>query len=378
MGKLTQSDFFQHLVFWVLYLVVVSAGDLVYYPYFLSNLRTNFIMTLPMAGLIYLNLFVFIPLLLMRGKPVRYWLSVVVLLGVCLVVKAIITYSLFHFVYGNTEKAHFFISQQGITVLTVQACLLFFITMALFFLKQWYVKEKYTRELEEKNLRGELELLKHQIQPHFFFNTLNTVYMLMEKDVDLSRRALLQFSDILSHQLYDSNKGRVLLEKELEYLENYIEIQRLRHSDLLELRYEMEPHPGQFLIAPMLLVVFVENAFKHSQSPNGYRVSISSKMRDGRLYFRVWNSIDTIEKPVRHTPGGIGLDNVERRLALLYPARSVLLIDRGDDFFEVQLEIGLDRVGEKSIPASSHSLSWGERVSKRKRINPAIPGPAET
>jgi sensor histidine kinase YesM len=376
-GKLTQSDLFQHLAFWVLYLIVVAAGDLVYYPDFLSNLRTNFIMTLPMAGLVYLNLFVLIPLMLMRRKAVLYWLSVVVLLGVCVGLKALVTYSLFHFVYENANKAGFFISQQGITVLTIQACLLFFITMALFFLKQWYVKEKYTRELEEKNLRSELELLKHQIQPHFFFNTLNTVYMLMEKDVELSRKALLQFSDILSHQLYDSNKGRVLLEKEMEYLENYIEIQRLRHSDLLELRYEMEPHPGPFLIAPMLLVVFVENAFKHSQSPNGYRVSISSGMRDGKLYFRVWNSIDAIVKPARHTQGGIGLANVERRLALLYPGRSVLSIDRGDNFFEVQLEIELERVGEKSQPVSSRSRLWGQMAGRRETIGPATPGPVE-
>lgn len=376
MNRLAQHDLFQHLAFWLVYLLVTAAGDLVYYPYFIGNLRTNLIMTLPMAGLVYLNLYVLIPFLLMRGKPLIYWLSVVLLLGITLAVVILLTYVLFLYFYHNLEQAEFFTSNEGVAVLAIQLCLLFFTTMALFFLKQWYLKERYTRELEEKNLRSELELLKHQIHPHFFFNTLNTVYMLMEKDTGNAKKALLQFSEILSHQLYDSSKDRVPLGKELEYLENYIEIQRLRHADLVELTFCLEPYSGQYLIAPMLLIVFVENAFKHSQSPHGYQVAIHSRVRGSTLLFTVWNSVDPGEHPEKRTRGGIGLANVRRRLELLYPGKSSLQLDQGKDFFEIRLELQLEAAAKKSNPMTNPKWTGmveSEQISFEYKEKPSIP-----
>lgn len=356
-----QNDLVQHLIFWTVYLLATAGSDLVYYPYFLSNLRTNFIMTLPMAGLVYLNLYVLIPRLLMKGKQVLYWFSVIVLSALFLRIVSLVTYELFRFIYYNLDKAEFFWSNEGQVVLGIQFILLFFVSMALFLLKQWYQKEQYARELEEKNLRAELELLKHQVQPHFLFNTLNTIYMLMDKDVADARQALLQFSDILSHQLYDTGKGRIPLEKEFEYLRNYMDIQRLRHEDLLNLDCKLETDNKPYLIAPMLLIVFVENAFKHGQSANGYQVTVSAVVKDHTLYFRVWNSMAPEAFPATKPKAGIGLINVKRRLELLYPDSSELEIRQREEFYEVrlsvQLELGKEEIaGPASIKISQPSL----------------------
>lgn len=194
-------------------------------------------------------------------------------------------------------------------------------------LKAWYEKERYSKELERKNLEAELQFLKAQINPHFLFNVLNSVYFSIGKKPDLAQEIVLQLSEILSHQLYNAPKQKVLLSKEIAYLEKYISLEKIRQDTTLHLDFVFPKNPDQMMISPMLLLPFVENAFKHGyrSSPLGYWIRIRASLTEKYFHFMIENSFHPDNLPGFENKG-IGLENVQRRLALLYPERHQLVI----------------------------------------------------
>ncbi|HVN56866.1 MAG TPA: sensor histidine kinase [Bacteroidales bacterium] len=205
---------------------------------------------------------------------------------------------------------------------------------------RWYDARKAADEKMIQDHRFELELLKAQLNPHFFFNTLNNIYSLVYKKSDEAPAALMKMSDIMRYMLYESKAEKVPLDKELEYLEDYIELQRLRFTDPGFIEYSVAGDTGNQFIPPMMLLSFVENAFKHGKkrvSNPGIiiRISASEKL----LNFIVSNYV--IENPVQEAHGhtGIGLKNIKRRLELLYPNSHDLTIITKDGRFTVNLNI---------------------------------------
>lgn len=348
MKAFLSKNYVQHLLFWVIYLCSWSGRDLVYYPHFLGTLSANTIILLPIIPLIYFNLKVLIPKFLLKRKYIAYSFA---LTGALLIFTLITRYNyslLFSVIVDAPVQLQLFMSLQGAIIILMELILLIFITMAFYFIREWYVKERYTRELEQKNLQSELQLLKQQIQPHFLFNTLNTIYMLMEHQSAQAKETLLQFSEILSHQLYDAQKERIALQKELDYLKSYIEIEQLRHEDLLDLECRLPMDKVENLvIAPMLLLPFVENAFKHGKSASGYWVKIDVQLQGETLHFQVENSINVKPVTKRSDKGGIGLVNVQRRLALMYPNRYTLDMKNLGDRYIVQLRMELEKSPER-------------------------------
>ena len=167
---------------------------------------------------------------------------------------------------------------------------------------------------------SELALLRSQVNPHFLFNTLNNIYSLVCKKSPDAPEAIMKLSSIMRYMLYDANTDIVLLEKEIEYLESFIELQklRIRHTDFVELR--IEGVVGNKTIAPMLLIPFVENAFKHGSKIGplpGIRIHLIAAPH--QMIFEVTNHLKKNLLGTKDTIGGIGLQNIKRRLEILYP-----------------------------------------------------------
>ncbi|AXY76389.1 histidine kinase [Paraflavitalea soli] len=190
-------------------------------------------------------------------------------------------------------------------------------------------------QLQLVNKQTELSFLRSQINPHFLFNSLNNIYSLVYHHSDQSLTAIAKLSDLLRYMLYDSNE-KVPLQKELDYIEKYMELQQMRFDHPLPVKLELTGNPGKASIPPLLLIPFVENAFKHGDTKNGNEIRMKLHADEALIRFGINNVVGNHQKD---TSGGIGLENVQRRLELLYPGRHSLHIKKTKDIFEVELEI---------------------------------------
>lgn len=196
------------------------------------------------------------------------------------------------------------------------------------------------RKLENDHLRMELMVLKNQINPHFLFNTLNSLYALTIQNSSQAPDVILKLSGMLRYSIYDCSKPTVQLKNEIENLENYIALQQVRLSGLCEIEFRKSVSNDQIEIAPMILIVFLENAFKHGAETivKGAFIYLNLSFQKETLHFEVRNNFsDAKEVP----SGGLGLENVKRRLALIYEDRYQLDISREDSLFSIRLHITL-------------------------------------
>ena len=201
--------------------------------------------------------------------------------------------------------------------------------------------EQLLKERENENLKTELSFLRSQVSPHFLFNVLNNMVAMARLKSDLLEPSLIRLSGLMRYMLYESDDAKVPLSREVEYVNSYIELQKMRYAKSLTIKVDMDPGDNQ-LIEPMLLIPFIENAFKHGtgiiEDPV---IEISLKLADGLIDFRVRNKYtsDTVE--VKDRVSGIGLANVARRLNLLYDQKHMLSIDKENEWFTVSLQIKL-------------------------------------
>ncbi len=205
--------------------------------------------------------------------------------------------------------------------------------------------EKQKVELEKEKAETELRFLKAQINPHFLFNSLNSIFNLIDKDPRQARDLLIVFSEMLRYQLYETDSERVVLTTELEYIRSYIRMEQVRKGGSLEVTFRVDEPLGYLEVPPLILLTFVENAFKHVSThytkPNWVRIEL--RQRPGNLQFEVRNSkadVGLLTPFVSTTrTGGIGLSNVQRRLSLIYPERHRLVIDDQPETYTVQLTL---------------------------------------
>lgn len=200
--------------------------------------------------------------------------------------------------------------------------------------------QKKMAELAKDKAEAELNFLKSQINPHFLFNSLNSVYFLIDKNNPDARQALHKFSDMLRYQLYEANGEKIPIEKEIDYLQDYVHLQQLRKDENYKVEFNCSPDVRNFSIEPLLLIPFVENAFKHiSHKTSGSNfVKLDMTRSNGYFEFKVENSC---EKGIYTTEqhGGIGMNNVKRRLELLYPGTHQLTIVDEADRFKIDLKL---------------------------------------
>lgn len=295
----------------------------------------------------YLNLYVLIPRLLQKGRYGAYSLTVV---GTILVCSALITcgYYLnaylsdrtFQEIFGRPSSDFmYFFSRMALPSTAASMTLAMSVKLA----KNWLQTEREKLNLQKENLETELKYLKSQINPHFLFNTINSIYVLIHKNPDLASESLASFSDMLRFQLYECNDPFIPLRRELDFIEDFIKLESLRlYENQTALSFDIAPQSKQNLqIAPFILLPFVENAFKHVSKGRTQDNFIRMRLAvcdQNMLHLEMENS-----KGKGHASGGsgIGLSNVKRRLELLYPERHGLLITEEEAIFKVKLKLEL-------------------------------------
>jgi len=203
-----------------------------------------------------------------------------------------------------------------------------------------FTADKLTRERENENLKTELSLLRSQVSPHFMFNVLNNMVALARKQSDLLEPSLIKLSSLMRYMLYETGEHKVSLEKETEYLQSYIDLQRMRFSSKLAVNTTINMTNERYDIEPMLLIPFVENAFKHGTGViDNPHIDITLYAENNTLYFTVKNKYNPVSTEIKDGASGIGLANVSRRLELLYPGKHTLTITRENNTFNVSLQI---------------------------------------
>ncbi len=202
-------------------------------------------------------------------------------------------------------------------------------------------KEKEAIQSEKEKLETELKFLKSQVNPHFLFNALNNIYSLAVLKDPQTPESVMQLSEILRYMVYDSNEEKVPLKSEIQYIQNYVDLKRLKDSRGLDLQLDLDASAEHLMVAPLLFIPFVENAFKHSKIENLNKGFIKIKMhvQENRIDFSVINSLPD-EEFTKDTVGGIGLENVIKRLDLLYPGdMHILQIRQTQDQYQVHLKV---------------------------------------
>jgi two-component system LytT family sensor kinase len=288
--------------------------------------------------LFYLNYLVLIPRFLDKKKYGLYAVTIAgalifygfVKYGVALVFKQ---YILMRVKGQMTGFGHYFVS-------TVFTSLVFlFLSAVLKFTVDWFLNERKQRDLENQRLSAELAFLKSQINPHFLFNSLNSIYALAYQRSETTPDAILKLSEIMRYMLYESDDNKVDLEKELQYLQSYIDLQKIRFGNKAYIDFKVQGEIKSQQIAPLLLVAFVENAFKHGVANNPLTpIRLLIDVDDAHLHFYMQNKKHMNN---RDTLGGIGLNNVQRRLNLLYPGKYNLVVNDEMDTYTVELSLVL-------------------------------------
>jgi LytS/YehU family sensor histidine kinase len=205
-------------------------------------------------------------------------------------------------------------------------------------------RDSFTRRQHEQE--AELKLLKEQLNPHFLFNTLNNLYGLSVVKSDKLPDLMLKLSDLLRYSLYETKETYVPLEKEITYLENYISLEKIRLEDSTNIRFEKSGNLYSKKIAPMLFIVFVENAFKYlgGMEAQKSKVAVSIKEENNTLTFTCDNTVDAYDpnnENLEKGKSGIGLQNAKKRLALMYPEKHTLTIDENNGTFSVVLKLNI-------------------------------------
>jgi len=210
----------------------------------------------------------------------------------------------------------------------------------------WFVNdrirsEQLLKDRENENLKTELAFLRSQVSPHFLFNVLNNMVAMARLKSDQLEPSLIRLSGLLRYMLYESDETSVTLIREVEYVNSYIELQKIRFGKNLTIRVNMDPGDNQG-IEPMLLIPFIENAFKHGTgSFSDPLIEISLKISEGLIDFRVKNRYDPGNEEIKDRTSGIGLNNVTRRLNLLYNQKHILTVNKENGWFTVSLQIKL-------------------------------------
>ncbi|MFN8256335.1 MAG: histidine kinase [Bacteroidales bacterium] len=298
--------------------------------------------------LFYLNFFWLIPGLLFKNKKWQYYITLLLLITSFYVANISVNRFLFEQdEKNNRQQIENVIKEHNIPKRGWQfdiynyiftSILISGFSIGLRMTGRFNENEQKRKELEKEKLGSELAFLKNQVSPHFFFNTLNNIYSLTEINVEEARNSILQLSKLMRYLLYESEKGDTRLSSEIDFMKNYIELMKLRLSDKVDLKFSFPAEYKDFTIPPLLFVSFIENAFKHGIS---YRepsfIYISLSIHENAINFVCKNSIFKSDES-KDGPG-IGLENIKKRLSILFPGRHSLSITQEEKVFSVILII---------------------------------------
>ncbi len=332
----------QHLVFWLLSFFIlvrffntsnqVEKIDVIYTLIFHVSL---------LAG-VYINLILLIPHFLRKKKYLLYTLLLMVTIAGASGFNLITFDKWIDYVLPG----YYFISYYEFSDILKFVMIYVGLTTLLKLSKGWFMLLETNQQLikvEQEKTKTELLALRSQINPHFLFNSLNSIYSLAMKGSEKTPKIILLLSDLMRYMLYETNAELVPLQKEIRYIENYIELQKLRSEENTDISFQLEGKIIDQKIAPLIFLPFVENSFKHGvkgETSGGY-VNINLHITDGLVSLKLINNKGTVDEVEKNELKGIGLANVRRRLELSYPEKHELKITENDEEFVVDLELNI-------------------------------------
>jgi Putative regulator of cell autolysis len=332
---LLQKGFVFHLLFWLMYAVftILEIRSYVMKKGWLFGIPPLLIFFLLIAGLILLNFKVLIPRLLEKNKIALYIIGNIVIIVLYTVLRSANQQYWDAQVWPDepmTLQSYFHWN-------FLYAVWFLLISTMLYYTQKWTEQKQQVKNIQISQLQTELKYLRAQVNPHFLFNGLNTIYGSIDKTNQQARNVLLQFSDLLRYNLYEADVDWVELEKETQYLQNYVALQRARSNSNLVIQLDIQIENPSAQIAPLLFMPFLENAFKFSSRDDNRtnQIRITLHQQGNTIRFSCSNSFEDIDQP----GGGIGLTNVTRRLELLYKDRYTLTIEKEQGLYSVQLNL---------------------------------------
>ncbi len=303
-----------------------------------KTITVEFCYLLFIAANYYIHIYYTIPAFLYRKKYFQFTVS---LLG-CIVVAALLRVPLAMFI-----NRHFFLvnkPQPAALQLFINSLVNIFVWVVCLVAGKLIIDkirlQQYLDVIEKEKAKNELDFLKAQFNPHFLFNSINSIYGHIEKKNSTARNMLLTFSEMLRYQLYECNVDSISIDKEVQYIKNYITLQQARKDESLAVTIDIKENVKGFAIAPLIFIAFVENAFKYVGNTGEDRVEVLLEKNNSSLLFKTVNTKEAnINKGLTH--GGIGISNVQRRLELLYPNKHALNINDMPGLYEVTLTLQL-------------------------------------
>lgn len=291
--------------------------------------------------LIYVNAYVLAPRFLLKGRLLRYLVSSLTLILLCIVILGTLQ-TLFEDTRFEDVPASQSVMWLNIISSTISCGLLVAASSALVLFKHWISNNQRINELEAATLQSELKFLKSQINPHFLFNMLNNVYVLIKKGRDEATEVLFKLEDLLRYQLNDSSQEKIQLSSDIRFMNDFLNLEKVRRDNFNYI-ISKEGDINSVWLPPLLFIPFVENAVKHNtDGENTSFVHLSFTVQNDRLIFRCENSIPAPKEEEEEThTGGLGLKNIRRRLELLYPGRHSLEIIEMKQSYTVNLQLEL-------------------------------------
>jgi len=325
-----------HVFFWI-YIINQAL-----FPYYINKVEAGYYQDLiiytAVGILTFYTLYLSLPFLFSRKNKIIGIFLGLMLIAALVFIRIGIEYPFWKYLFPpkdlkmlEVNNMWYFNSLRLTIIYTIYAVL---IRLAI----NWYESQKLKNELIHQTQTSELALLRSQVNPHFLFNTLNNIYSLVYQKSDDAPAAVMKLSSIMRYMLYDATTDKVLLEKEIEYLQSFIELQklRLRRQNVVELRITGTVNGRT--IAPMLLIPFVENAFKHgSKISDQPGIRINLNIEPQKIIFEVTNKTKRNVIAGKDNSGGIGLQNIRRRLELLYPGKHFLEVKEEEEQYFVKL-----------------------------------------
>ncbi len=339
--RLVSTRAIRHSLFWVALFILYSLIEvlLTHHPFFYT-VSNNVVRLILLGGAVYYNIYRLIPRYLVDKKFLPY-------LGF-LVLSVLIVTPLETFLIYLKSSEHPDIRAEVLANLNWYFIPNFFVLSTSTVVKitvDWYTNIREKQDLVTETMQSELRFLKSQINPHFLFNTLNSLYALTLKKSDLAPDIVLKLSEMMRYMLYECNEKWVPLSKEVNYIANYLELERIRQGNRVDIRYEVQGLVSDQKIAPLMFIPFIENCFKHglgNQISKGF-VYIQLEVRGNEVDLHIENSkAEAMPKQVHPRSGGIGLVNVRRRLDLLYPNRYKLQVEDAPTTYAVRLNLSLE------------------------------------
>jgi two-component system, LytTR family, sensor kinase len=334
------KTFLYHFIFWLgIYLLWI----IIFRSYSIALTKT---MTIEFCYLIFITADYYaisnfiVPQFLLKKKYILFVAATIIIITLSAWLRALVALQM---------NVHFFHAIQPVdfSTLYVQSLINISLWVLLVTIAKMLIDSMQTQQqlelLEKERIKNELDYLKAQINPHALFNSLNTIYGHIDKSNQVARNILLQFSELLRYQLYDCGAEKVSLEKEMEYIKNYIAFQRLRKDEKLIVNFQTTIDEAGQEVAPLLLIVLIENAFKFvSNFPDKEnKISINIFTKDHVLHSSFINTKEQQQNSTTKNSNGIGISNLKRRLELLYPGKYRLITNNEDKLYQTSLTIDL-------------------------------------